>query len=202
MCAGLSTPAGSTSEPGDASAGATRAHLTTEKLLKTSQPHIIASAGEDAAFLVQVIRCFSSNASMSDELLVNTTVERLSPPKEEPEENSHFTLNITVQPSTVLNHTFYVEGYFNASSNSNDVDLSDLLESEWAVRMSCYDDSSKKVVYSDAVTEMLTVSQGPQVAAMPREHAANPLNLLPGTVVLPLEVNVWGGVIPFVLMGA
>ena len=190
VCADIhvSMPAGSTSE-GTVSASAPGARLTIDKLLKTSQPHIIGGARKDAAFLVQVIRCLSNNesASAEEELQVNTTVERLSLPGSE--ENSHIALNITVQRSTVLNHTFYVEGYFTASSDSIDVDFTRLLESEWAVRMSCYDDSSRPTLYSEAVIETLKVSQGPQMATMPREHAANPLNLLPGSVVLPLQVQ-------------
>lgn len=181
-CASASKPAFEE----DAAASTPSVLLTTEKLLKTSQPHVVGNVGEDA-FLVQVIRCRSSDVNAS-QVLVNTTVEKLPPDDDELESDALTTLNITVEPSTVLNHTFYIEGVFVWTSNSSSVDPTALLDNKWVVRMSCYDNSSKQTVYSEPVMETLIASQSPQAVNVPREHAANPLNLLPGTVVLPLQV--------------
>ena len=159
--------------------------LTTEKLLRTSHPHYVSSTEEDA-FLIQVIRCRSKDVNTT-QMQVNTTVEKL-PADDETESDSLTSLNITVKPSTVSNHTFYIEGFFVWPSNSKDVRSTAPPDKKWVVRMRCYDSKSKETVDSEPVMETLTASQGSRAVNVPKEHAANPLNLLPGSVVLPLQV--------------
>ena len=180
----------STSKPGSKDAATTTPDppLITEKLLKTSQPHFVSST-EEGAFLIQVIRCRSKDANTS-KVFVNTTVEKL-PADDETDSDSLTSLNITVKPSTVSNHTFYIEGFFVWSSNSKSVHPTAPPEDKWVVRMKCYDSSSEETVYSEAVMETLTASLSSRAVNVPKEHAANPLNLLPGTVVLPLQVCVF-----------
>ena len=183
-CAAVATTKPASRSDKDGAASGPVVLLTTEKLLKASQPHSVSNAGEDT-FLIQVIRCRSRDAN-SSKVTVNTTVEML--PMDDELESSLTSLNITVKPSNVSNHTFYVEGRFVWSSNSESVEPTAPPDYKWVVRMRCIDSSAEETIYSEPVKEVLMASQGSRSVNVPREHAANPLNLLPGTVVLPLQV--------------